>query len=301
MWFHPFYAELARTARSAFGLRLGVLVHDTIPLLRPEWCEENLVRRFEGWARTALPDADCLLTNSEATGRDLVAWAARSGLPLRSAPRAIPIGTGFGGKDPAAADVARSSRLPPPDSYVLMVSTLEARKNHALLFRIWRRLLEEMEPARVPTLVFAGRVGWLVSDLVEQIRRTNGLDGKLLLIEDATDAELAQLYRGCRFTLFPSFYEGWGLPVTESHGYGRPCLASSASAVPEAGGALARYFDPENGTEALRMIRTAIEDEAGTRRWAEEVSRSFRPVSWRDSADAMVRHLDGDAAEAAPS
>ena len=97
----------------------------------------------------------------------------------------------------------RSARLPPPGSYALIVSTIEARKNHLLLFRVWRRMLEEMPPERVPTLVFAGRIGWLVADLMQQIANTDNLGGKLMIIESPSDAELAALYDGCLFTLFP--------------------------------------------------------------------------------------------------
>ncbi|MCQ8239499.1 glycosyltransferase family 4 protein [Acetobacteraceae bacterium KSS12] len=295
-WFHPFYHRLAARARQEQRLRLAVLVYDAIPLIRPEWCEENLVRRFTGWARTTLPLADTILTISRASGNDLRAWAAREGVALRAPPEAIPVGTGFtgDGDEGAAAAVPRkrSPRLPAPGSYVLSVSTLEARKNHALLFRVWRHLLDERGPDRVPVLVLAGRIGWMVADLVQQIRQTNGLGGRILLIADASDAELRQLYEGCRFTVFPSFYEGWGLPVTESLGQGRPCIASGSSAVPEAGGALARYFDPENGTEALAAIRSALDDPAGTDAWAERIRREFRPVPWADSARRLVALLD---------
>jgi glycosyltransferase involved in cell wall biosynthesis len=188
---------------------------------------------------------------------------------------------------------ARIDRLPPERSYVLMVSTIEARKNHALLFRVWRRLLDEMPAERVPTLVFAGKVGWLVADLMQQLRNAHYLDGKLVLIEDPQDGELERLYAGCLFTVFPSFYEGWGLPVTESLSFGRPCIISNASALPEAGGTLARYFDPENGSEALRVIRRAIEDADDTEAWSARVAAEFRPVSWDESARAMLRAIDG--------
>ena len=67
--------------------------------------------------------------------------------------------------------------MPPPGSYALFVSTIEARKNHVLLMRVWQRLLNEMPSHAVPTLVFAGRVGWMVSDLMQQLDNTDWLDG----------------------------------------------------------------------------------------------------------------------------
>ncbi|MDT8349839.1 glycosyltransferase, partial [Roseomonas mucosa] len=92
----------------------------------------------------------------------------------------------------------------------------------------------------------AGRVGWLVADLMQQLENAEWLGGKIRLVRDPSDEELLALYRGCRFTLFPSLFEGWGLPVSESLALGRPCIASNRTSLPEAGGALARYFDPDD-------------------------------------------------------
>ena len=80
---------------------------------------------------------------------------------------------------------------------------------------------------RLVRLVFAGRVGWMVADLMQQLRNAHYLDGKLVLFQDPTDGELTTLYQGAQFTLFPSFYEGWGLPVTESLAFGKPAIISN--------------------------------------------------------------------------
>jgi glycosyltransferase involved in cell wall biosynthesis len=238
--------------------------------------------------------ADVVLTISAATARDVSQYAQSAKLVLRAAPTPIPIGTGFkeySASRPRASDKP-SSRLPPANSYVLVVSTIEARKNHLLLFRVWRRLLEDMPAESVPTLVFAGKVGWLVSNLMEQLRAVKFLDGKIIHVDGPTDQELEALYVGCLFTLFPSFYEGWGLPVTESHSFGRPCVVSNTSSLPEAGGSLARYIDPESTTDAYRVIRETIEDRAGLRAWRDRVRREFKPVEWSQSARAVLKALD---------
>ncbi len=276
------------------GLRLAVLVYDIIPLRRSEWFERRLVDAFRTWFKAALPQADVVLTISAATARDVTAYAHSAGLRLRAVPTPIPIGTGFRKVAVRPAGPAAPGRLPAPGGYALVVSTIEVRKNHLLLFRVWRRLLEEMRPETVPTLVFAGRIGWIVSDLMEQLRRSRFLDGKIVHVDSPSDQELEALYQGCLFTLFPSFYEGWGLPVTESHGFGRPCIVSGTSSLPEAGGSLARYIDPDNVTDACRVIRETIEDQAGLRQWRERVRREFRPVPWSASARAVLQVLDGE-------
>jgi glycosyltransferase involved in cell wall biosynthesis len=144
---------------------------------------------------------------------------------------------------------------------------------------------------QVPSLVFAGRVGWLVDDLMRQISNTNNLDGKLILVENPTDAELVQLYKGCLFTLCPSFYEGWGLPVTESLALGKPCLISNLTSLPEAGGTLARSFDPDNLHDAYAAIRGVIDDRPGLAAWEAQVKREFKPVPWSATVDALLAGL----------
>ena len=88
-----------------------------------------------------------------------------------------------------------------------------------------------------------------------------------------TDADLKVLYEGCLFTLFPSFYEGWGLPVTESLAFGKPCIASNRSSIPEAGGKLARYIDPNNLTNhALFKYFWTSADQGLSHRGLDEVT-----------------------------
>ena len=207
-WSHPDYAALVSEQRER-GLRFALLVYDLIPIRRPEWCDRGLVRLFRDWFRTVLPLCDVVFAISQATAADVERYARDTRITLPAQVQAIPIGTGFGVPPPPSALSAKHA-LPKAGSYALFVSTIEARKNHALLFRIWRQLLEDMKPEEVPTLVFAGRVGWMVGDLMHQIANTDHLNGKLVVIEDPTDTELAALYGGCLFTLFPSLYEGWG-------------------------------------------------------------------------------------------
>ena len=287
-WFSTGYAAMLTHARSAHGVRVLLLVYDLIPIRHPEWCDRSLVQTFSRWLETCLPLADIVLSISAATARDAERHAAAMGTTLPGPIHPIPIGTGFGTR---SAEIARPPHLPPPGSYALFVSTIEARKNHQLLFRAWRRLLDELPPASVPTLVFAGRIGWLVDDLMQQFRNAAWLGGKIVIIEDPSDAELVQLYRGCLFTLFPSLYEGWGLPVTESHAFGKPCIAANVTSLPEAGGALARYFNPDDLGDAVRVIRATITDRDDLAAWEVRVRQDFRPVAWDDSARAILEAI----------
>ena len=216
--------------------------------------------------------------------------------------RPVPVGTGFGAG--ALADLPRPPGLPREGTYALFVSTLEARKNHALLVRVWARLLDEERrglrpPGSVPELVFAGRVGWLVADLVQQLDNAQWFGGRVRLVRDPSDAELRALYEGCLFSLFPSWHEGWGLPVTEALALGVPVLCSSACALPEAGGSLARYFDPGDTRGCHAAVASVLDDPGGLAAWRAEIRAGFRPTPWSATARAVLEALEGTWEEAA--
>jgi glycosyltransferase involved in cell wall biosynthesis len=148
-----------------------------------------------------------------------------------------------------------------------------------------------MSAAEVPTLVFAGRVGWLVQDLMQQLENCRYLDGKVVIVPNPTDSDLVALYRGCRFTLFPSLYEGWGLPVTESLSFGKLCVASDRTSIPEAGGPFCLYIDPEDISGATETIRRACTDDALVAEREAAIREGFRPVPWRRPAEVLAGHL----------
>ncbi len=289
-WAHPAYAGLISAQREQRGLRFALLMYDLIPTRHPEWFSIALVRQFCSWIDSVLPLCDVVFAISRFTAADVAAYASGRGIVLPGPVISLPIGTGFGTELPTPI-AGRTTRLPPPDSYALFVSTIEVRKNHLLLFRVWQRLLAELPREQVPKLVFAGRIGWRVDDLMDQIANTDNLSGHLLLIENPADAELAALYQGCLFTMFPSFYEGWGLPVTESLAFGKPCLIADRTSLPEAGGDLARRFDPDNLHDAYAVIRDSIVARAGLARWEERVRRDFRPVPWSATVEALLAGL----------
>ena len=282
-WHDDKYAERVMRFTRPTGMRFAMLVHDLIPLLCPEFFEQGRAPNFENFMKDVLPLTDVLLTNSQSTGRDVLRWCKREGVPLKAEPRHMPIGTGF----------ARQSAGPlpaglEPGNFVLFVSTIEIRKNHLQAFRVWHRLLQDMPRDRVPTLVFAGTPGWMVTDLLKAIESTNRLDGKLVMIQGPDDATLCALYQACRFTLFLSYYEGWGLPISDSLSFGKVCVAANRTSLPEAGGTSCVYVDPDDTTGAYKTIRRLVEDPAILPELERRLAASFVPVPWTVTAEAVL-------------
>jgi hypothetical protein len=170
------------------------------------------------------------------------------------------------------------------------VGTIETRKNHQYLINAWRRLLDE--GITLPNLIIVGRWGWRVQDLREQLEESDYLQGKVIVLDSINDADLAHLYRNCEFSAFPSFVEGWGLPVGESLAYGRPCVASNSSSIPEVGGEFVRYIDPNDLNSGLAVFRELCTDPSILKTWAARIKKDFRPVTWSEVASNLCKALE---------
>src|SRR5262249_57204973 len=103
-------------------------------------------------------------------------------------------------------------------------------------------------------------IGWLFDKWCADLKASGHLNGKIVLLHGLSDAEVQQAYRRCLFTVFPSFCEGWGLPVAESLAHGKFCVASNRTSIPEVGGGLVDYFDPANEEDALAKIERPLSD-----------------------------------------
>jgi glycosyltransferase involved in cell wall biosynthesis len=269
------------------GVRVGTLIHDIIPITHPEFCEKSLTDEFRAYFFSVLSVADFILTISDHSGRCVEDFIVKNGIaraPIRTLNPAHKTW-----EPPSQVTAALSpavSRLI-KEEYVMYVSTIEIRKNHTYLFRIWKRLLEELR-TKTPKLVFVGRPGWRVADLMDQLRSTNNLDGHIRILHDLSDAELAALYQSALFTVFPSYEEGWGLPVGESLVFGRPCVASNSSSVPEVAGDLVDYVDPYNHNDGYQKIRRFIKDRDYLKQRARDIQENFEARDWHDVAFDMI-------------
>ena len=266
------------------GARVVILIHDIIPITHPEFCETDLTDTFNMYVNAVMRVVDLALFISDASR-----FAVAKTLELRGIPsplmRVLPNAHLTWKKNTSrAAPLSDRVQDVLESPYVLYVSTIEVRKNHILLFRIWKRLLEDKGYDSIPNLVFVGRPGWRVRDLMDQIESTKRLSGKIMILHDISDMELQALYERSLFTAFTSFVEGWGLPVGESLVFGRPCIASEVSSIPEVAGDLVDYVDPHSLDTAYRVFLRMIEDERYRESRAERITREFTPRTWGDVA-----------------
>lgn len=190
------------------------------------------------------------------------------------------------GCDPPAGNAKSLLKPLQGKRYALLVSTVEVRKNHYAVYRAFDRALAEgrLDPA-IHRLVFAGKVGWGVSDLIDLMRTNPRTADAVLLFEGLDDASVGALYRGADLCLMPSYDEGYGLPLAEALAHGKVCLSSNAGALPEVGGDVVEYLDPLDilgWRERMVHWLTATPKAIAARE--AQVRKRHRPVSWDDSA-----------------
>ena len=183
-----------------------------------------------------------------------------------------------------------TSESPWPRPYALFVGTVESRKNHLLALRAWARLIVERGADAVPDLVCIGRLGWHADAFLDEYVRTRGLNGKVSVLSGSvTDAELARFYAHAEFTVYPSRYEGWGLPVSESLAFGRLPVVARNSSLPEAGGDLAAYFTSDDLDDFVRVIETcALDVDARRESEARIAADPAEPITWQQVAAIML-------------
>jgi glycosyltransferase involved in cell wall biosynthesis len=279
-WNRPYEPADLASLRARY-VRFAVLVYDIIPELFPEWSVRETMTDFRAFLRRTVTAADIIFTISENTAADVGHFLR----PLKAPPPIVVLPVGS--QSPPAVGAAPAAEKP----FVLLVSTIEVRKNHALMFRVWQRLLKRMPESAVPELVFAGKIGWLTGDFLTQLDNCGWLGGKIRIVDMPTDEVLESLYRNCLFTVFPSFYEGWGLPVTESLSFGKTVAASNRASIPEAGADFCTYYDPENIEEATAVIRGLIEHPERVAALEAMIAEKFRPPRWEDTALALLAAL----------
>jgi glycosyltransferase involved in cell wall biosynthesis len=279
----------------AQGARIGVLCHDLIPLTRPEFCEESLVDVFTAAVDSIFHVVDFVVAVSDYVRRDVERH-------LRDIRLSVPVTTLLEAHELAAAKGEPKLRPAVRDvigkRYVLFVSTIEARKNHAYTLTLWQRLLARLPAGEVPDLVWVGRPGWMVDDLMTRVGRLGYLGGKLHILSQLSDNELRALYQGCWFTIYPSLAEGWGLPVAESLMFGKPCVASNSSSIPEVGGDFVWYVDPLNVTEGVDLVTALIAHPERVEAAAQRIRQDFKPRTWAGVAANLLTSLE--AAKAYP-
>ena len=273
----PWYA--ARLRKS--GTRLICVVHDLIPITHPEYCRPGRRERHIERMRNVARFASGVIVNSRHTLQTLEAFCYEVG--LKTPPTVVaPLGINL----PALA----SDRAPVKEPYFVVLGNIEPRKNHWMLLQLWRQLIDRRGPG-ASRLVVIGQRAWECENVVDLLERCQALRGFVLEHASCGDEELVNTLRHARALLYPSFVEGFGLPIAEALSLGVPVIASDLPVFREFAGDVPDYADPLDGRRWLDLIEDYARPNSARR--AAQLARMphFVAPTWEQHFERVDRLL----------
>lgn len=268
-WDYPYYKQFYEL-RKRMGVKVVTCCYDLIPVLYPQYCVNDVAGLFTSYFLEVADGSDLILCISKQSEKDLNAMLSRTG-GARPPTHVFPLGdnvplTTTEVLSPAVKAICR-------EPFILFVSTIERRKNHEVLYRAYHLLCSQEKRANLPKLVFVGMQGWGVSELMKDIELDPLTRGLIVRLNHVSDTELRALYEAAQFCVYPSLYEGWGLPVGEALSLGKAVICSNRGSLPEVGGEAVRYVNPWD-----------------PQAWADEIYRMATDSDYRSSLEAKVRN-----------
>jgi len=268
------------------GIFLAFLFYDFIPHLLPFSYGPGFSSIYVLWASDALRICDLAFVYSESAKTDLVNFCTEKSI-------SIPMLVNFRLGDEIIEDLTTSEiniDYIPDEPFILSVGTLEYRKNHIVLLNAYRYMIntEGYEP---PMLIIVGKKGWLDADIEYQVKNDIQLDNKIQVLKEVSDYGLNSLYKDCLFTVYPSLYEGWGLPIAESLNHGKQCIASKTSSMVEIAPNLTRFAHPLLVKEWVTQIKILCENPEILRMESQRISQEYEPKTWESTASEIYRSI----------
>jgi glycosyltransferase involved in cell wall biosynthesis len=257
-------------------------VHDLSFVHFPDTFTPSLVSYLNKTVAASVRRATHILADSKATKDDLVSiWNTR-------AEKVTVLYSGVNRKFRPESDARKSKLMRKKyglgeEPYLLSVSTLQPRKNYQMLIRAFRQVADSYPHH----LVIAGNKGWLYEQIVEEVRAQE-LTERVSFIGFVDDNDLPTLYSAATLFVFPSLYEGFGLPLLEAMACGVPVLTSNSSCLPEVAGEAAIQLSPEIQEDWTRAMSETLGNP--TRR-TNMVAAGFlqaREFTWSEAAAQLL-------------
>lgn len=295
-WGLPSYFVQVRQLRRQ-GVRLAIFLHDCIPARHPAYFDHSLSIEHTYWLAQIRETADVVICNSEATRSDYLELVKP---PHPEAVYVCRLDASWSDYAiTAEADMTATELLADigasDDQFVLCVGTVEPRKNHLSLIHVWDKL-RQTHRENCPKLICVGRIGWKSDAIVAQAKALGLLDNKIYFLQGLSDEVLQALYRRCLFTIYVSYYEGWGLPISESLAAGKVCIAGTNSSLPEAGAGYAIHVDERSETSIHEAVTRLLDHPNEMDAISERIQKCYRARTWGEIADDLTGVL-GSAGE----
>nr|WP_246495423.1 glycosyltransferase family 1 protein [Ameyamaea chiangmaiensis] len=265
--------------------RFVPMIHDLIPTEYPEYARPREPARHERRLETVARYASGVIVPSEDVRDALCRRLARSGrsIPVWTIPHGVDRQTTSGPGPTLDHEITRRVAGRP---YFVCLGTIEPRKNHLLLLHVWRRLVAE-KGENAPVLVLIGKRGWENENIVDLLDRCPALSDHVIECNSLPDQTVRHLLVNSRALLFPSFVEGFGLPLAEALSLNVPAICSDIAVFRQIGGSIPDYRDPLDGigwrSAIMAYASTGLGRTAQIGRLA-----NWSPLTWDESVSMAL-------------
>ena len=258
-------------------------LYDLIPQKYPQTVSLKARLMATTLTKMAMRRATHMIAISEATRQDFLAEYALDAQSITAVPLAVD--AKFSPQSETTIQTIRD-KYNLPSKYVLYLGINKPHKNLVRLIQAWQIVQEKIAPKQ--TLVIAGAWDDRYPE-VKQLIATRNLSSIVLIAGPIADADLPALYSGADLFVFPSIYEGFGLPVLEAMACGTAVTCSNTSSLPEVGGDAVLYFDPTNITEIAQQLITLLQQPALITDYANKGLQQAEKFMWTDTAVATLQ------------
>lgn len=255
-WDENFLQTLERGIEET-ALKVIPIIHDVQPFTLTPQFSGHSTESLQNFCRRVVSRAVLVLCNSKCTRDDLEGWLEKEELP-HPPMRIFRLGEDFEfaqSKKPTNKEF-EASGLKGGD-YILTVGTFEAKKNHTLLYYVYK--LAQYRSVSLPKLVVVGRRGWKTENIHDFMSEDPLVNDKFVFQHNTSDEELSWFYDNALMSVQPSFAEGWGMPIAESIARGVPCASSNTTSMVEIAEGYVEHFCPASSDECLSILLEMLE------------------------------------------
>lgn len=264
-----------------YGLKGIFFLHDLIPIIYPEYSRPEQEALHHKRMNTLLSSAIGVVVNSCDTKKELINYATLHSL---SVPNLL------------VAHLASAplkfidSKSPLEKSFFVMLGTIEARKNHWMILHVWRKMVEIFGES-TPLLVIIGQRGWESENVIDMLERCRSIHPYVIEKSFCSDSELVGYLSHAKALLFPSFCEGYGMPLIESIVLGTPVIASDLGVFHEIANDIPEYLSPIDGEGWMKMIVEYAKEDSSLRDAQISRMKSFTPPRWEQHFERVEKWM----------
>lgn len=266
------------------------IIYDLTPITVPHTHPKERVEQYPDFLKSVYELSDFIFYGGQTAQKDGEIFQKNNNILVKKS-SVIKFGSDFSSSSSSSytektpSDFLKKNEI--SNNYILTVGTIEARKNQRILYEAYLIMQKRAQLKNdIPQIIICGHPGWKTNDFIHLLQVDNRIRGKVILLTPS-DEELDILYRNCRFTALPSFYEGWSLTLPESLNYGKFCLAADTPSLREIGKNLVDYANPYAPEEWAEKIEYYIKNRTELCKKEKLIKQMWRNSTWAECAKSI--------------